>query len=170
MSLFSFGNMLKSNMRPARPRHRRRGNGALTPRFSPRLEQLEHRALLSTLSVLNAADSGAGSLRDAIAAAQSGDKIVFDPSLNGQSIVLTSGELTIDKSLTILGPGADQLTISGNSAGRVFDLTGSGLNVTIRGLTIADGLATQGGGIDNAASNLTLSNDVLSGNQALGAP
>jgi hypothetical protein len=57
--------------------------------FRPRLEGLEERTVLSTLTVLNAPDKGAGSLRDTITNAKSGDAIVFDPSLNGQSITLT---------------------------------------------------------------------------------
>ncbi len=152
------------------PRTVRRSSRRPSLRSRPRLEELECRALPSTFTVLNTADSGPGSLRDTIAAAQSGDTIVFDPSLNGQTITLTSGELAFNQSLNIRGPGADLLTVSGNNAGRVFDLTGSGADVTIAGLTIADGLATQGGGIENAASNLTLSGDVLANNQAVGLP
>ena len=137
--------------------------------FRPSLEDLECRNLPSTLTVLNNADRGAGSLRDTIAAAGSGDKIVFDPSLDGQTITLTSGELLIQQSLTIQGPGADQLTVSGSGTSRVFDLTGSGTSAAITGLTIADGVAVQGGAIENTASNLTLASDVLSGNAALGS-
>src|SRR5713226_8317650 len=82
--------------------------------FVPRLELLEDRTVLSTLTVTNPADSGDGSLRAAIAAAQSGDQIIFDTSLNGKTITLTSGELAIAQSLDIEGPGADKLAISGN--------------------------------------------------------
>src|SRR6516225_7876229 len=60
-------------------------------RVRPVLELLEDRTVLSTLTVLNALDSGAGSLRDAIKAARSGDTILFDSSLSGQTITLTSG-------------------------------------------------------------------------------
>src|SRR5262245_39643828 len=171
MTWFSFTNWLKRAKRQATgvPHTTGRNNRSQKLRFRPWLEDLECRNLPSTLTVLNNADSGTGSLRDAIAAANSGDTIVFDPSLDGQTITLTSGELAISQSLRIRGPGADQLTISGNNAGRVFDLTGSGANVTITGLTIADGLAAQGGGIENAASNLTLADDVLSNNQAIGS-
>jgi hypothetical protein len=56
---------------------------------------LEDRAVPSTLTVLNNADSGAGSLRDTLAAAQSGDTIVFDPSLMNETITLTSGPLAL---------------------------------------------------------------------------
>src|SRR5262245_15806818 len=103
-------------------------------RFVPRLEVLEDRTALSTLTVLNAADNGQGSLRDAIKDASSGDTIVFDSSLAGQTITLTSHQLSIKKSLHIEGPGAGLLAISGNDANRVFDIS-AGLTVTITGLT-----------------------------------
>src|SRR5260370_11556673 len=111
-------------------------------RTVPRLEALEDRTVPSTLIVTSPADSGPGSLRAEIAAAQSGDTIDCAPSLAGQTITLTSGELAIKTSLNIEGLGADQLTISGNNATRVFDISGSTTNVEIADLTIADGLAT----------------------------
>ena len=107
-------------------------------------------------------------------AAKSGDTIVFAPSLDGQTITLTSDQLAINKSLDIEGPGAGLLAISGNDANRVFDIS-EGLTVTIAGLTITHGLGTGrsgeqlgggGGGILNVSSTLTLGNDVLSDNQA----
>src|SRR5688500_7257691 len=72
--------------------------------FVPRLELLESRNLLSTMTVLNNFDAGAGSLRDALKHAHDGDTIVFDESLAGQTITLTSGDLDIKKSLDIQGP------------------------------------------------------------------
>jgi hypothetical protein len=172
MTWFSFTNWLKRAKWQATgvPHTTRRNNRSQKLRLQPRLEDLECRNLPSTLTVLNNADSGPGSLRDTITAAQNRDVIVFDPSLDGQTITLTSGELAFNQDLRIEGPGADQLTISGDNAGRVFDLTGSGADVTIAGLTIADGLATQGGGIENLASNLTLINDVVSNDHAVGLP
>src|SRR3954447_24114469 len=109
-----------------RPERRLRLPRAFAPvsrrhRFRPRLEGLEDRTVLSTLTVTNNHDGGAGSLRAAIKAANSGDTIVFAPSLDGQTITLTSGELAISKSLDIEGPGADKLAVSGNNAVRVFD-------------------------------------------------
>jgi hypothetical protein len=144
--------------------------------YRPRLEALEDRTLLSTLTVLNNLDSGTGSLRDAIATASTNDTIAFDPSLNGQTITLTSGELAISQNLDLEGPGASQLTISGNDASRVFDISRRTV-VTIAGLTITHGRAdasapiqpSSGGGILNYGT-LTLANDVLSANQALGDP
>src|SRR5262245_61414425 len=137
-------------------------------RFMPRLEGLEDRTALSTLTVLNAADNGQGSLRDAIKDASSGDTIVFASSLAGQTITLTSHQLSVKKTLHIEGPGASLLAISGNDANRVFDIS-AGLTVTITGLTITHGRAVGsqgGGGILNVGSALTLAGDVLSYNVA----
>src|SRR5262249_3787354 len=146
-------------------------------RIVPRLEALEDRTVPSTLTVTNNLDTGAlgdGSLRGEIAAAQSGDTINFASSLLGQTIRLTNGELAITRSLDIEGPGANQLTVSGGGASRVFDISG-GVTVTIAGMTVTDGLANgsspvlagTGGGILNFG-RLTLANDVLSSNQAIG--
>ena len=76
-------------------------------------EPLEERLALST--VVNVNDSGPGSLRDTIAAAVSGDTIVFDLP-TPDTIILTTAGLLIDKDLTITGPGADNLTIARSSA------------------------------------------------------
>src|SRR5579864_3395962 len=159
--------------------HRRKNsrNPACPNRFLPQLEVLEDRTLPSTLTVLNILDKGAGSLRDAITNAKSGDTIVFAPSLNGQTITLTSDQVAINKSLDIEGPGASLLTISGNDADRVFDISG-GLTVTINGLTITHGLgkgdiqgANSGGGgggaILNGGSTVNLANDVFAYNRSL---
>ena len=75
----------------------------------PRLEGLEDRSLLSPLTVSNLFDSGTGSLRAAIATAQSGDTITFAKGLHG-TITLTSGDLPISDSVTIDGPGANKLS------------------------------------------------------------
>ena len=69
----------------------------------------------ATITVTSTADSGPGSLRDAIAAASDGDTIQFAAALNGQSITLTSAELAIDKNITINGPGPDQLAVKKSS-------------------------------------------------------
>lgn len=78
--------------------------------------------MLSTITVTNADDSGAGSLRQAIIDAQDGDPINFDSSLQGADIKLTSGELDISHDITIEGLGEDQLSIDGQGMSREFDI------------------------------------------------
>ena len=73
----------------------------------------------ATLTATNTNDSGAGSLRQTIANAN--DDIVFDASLAGQTIVLNSGEILIDKNLTITGPNPGLITISGNNNSRIIN-------------------------------------------------
>jgi hypothetical protein len=94
-------------------RHRFHFGDLSSSRFRPRIGALEDRSLPSVLTVTSTADSGAGTLRAEIAAAQSGDTIVFAlprPS----TIQLTSGTLTIGSSIHISGPGVSALTINGN--------------------------------------------------------
>jgi hypothetical protein len=134
----------------------------------PQLLVLEDRTVLSVLTVLNNADSGDGSLRAAIAAAQSGDKIVFDPSLAYETITLSSGPLALSSNLTINGLGANQLTISGNQHSRLFTLSGSA-QVALANLTLTAGMSSKGGAIlIGGTAALTLDSDILSGNQAVG--
>ncbi len=130
------------------------------------LPSLVHAA---TLTVQNLADSGPGSLRQAIADAAPGDTINFAANVTG-TITLTTGELLVDKNLTIAGPGSSALTVSGNNASRIFNLTNASATVAISGLAIANGrfLVPQnsmsgGGGLRNAGT-LTLSNCVFAGN------
>src|SRR5262249_12203142 len=89
------------------------------------LEGLEGRVGLSTWTVTSAASAGAGSLRAEIGAAQFGDTIRFADSLKGQTIHLSGGELMIDKSLSIQGPGADVLDVDAGGRSRVFKITPS---------------------------------------------
>lgn len=123
----------------------------------------------TTIIVTSTNDSGPGSLRQAIADASSGDYIIFNLYYPA-TIILTSGQLVIDKDLTIDGPGINNLTISGNGNSRVFYIT-SGINVTIKELTIANGRASgtgqdrNGGGIYNLG-NLNLIRTTIANNQS----
>ncbi len=145
---------------------RRRAAGARL-----QVEALEDRCLPSTFTVLNLLDSGAGSLRAAVAAANTNpgpDTIDFATT---GTMALTSGELDITDGLTINGPGASALTVSGNSVSRVFGIAGAP-TVLIADLTVANGWTSDspGGGITMAGGTLTLDHVTVSGNYAVGAP
>jgi hypothetical protein len=132
--------------------------------FRPRLVGLEDRCLLTT--VTNLMDSGPGSLRQAIIDTPAGGTVDFQDGLSG-TITLTSAPLTINKILTIEGPGASVITVSGNHARQVFVIP-SPFTVAMSGLTIANGNAGNAGngsGISNGGA-LTITNCTLSGNSA----
>src|SRR6266513_2087909 len=111
-------------------------------------------SLATTIIVTSNADSGPGTLRDALAMANDGDVINF--AVTG-TILLTSGQLVVNDSLTIAGPGADQLTVDANRNSRVF-LINQFHTATISGLTITHGNVIEGvgGGILNDHSVLTV--------------
>src|SRR5258708_21560999 len=83
--------------------------------------------LAATLTVTNTNDSGAGSLRQATADAMPGDTINFAAT---GVITLTNGELLVTNDLTVLGPGATNLAVSGNNSSRVLEVS-STATVTI---------------------------------------
>jgi hypothetical protein len=149
-------------------RDARRRPGSRPPGLVPRVRLLEDRTLPSTFVVMNLLDSGPGSLRDAVQKANAhpgADTIVFQRGLTG-TITLTSGELAITDTLVIKAPGATTLAVSGDGMSRVFDVA-SGTPVAISGLTIENGVAVQGGGIDNFGT-LSLTDCTVFNNQAVG--
>lgn len=132
------------------------------------LSFLDGAAVAATLTVTSTADSGAGSLRQAIADAAAGDTVVFTlpaPS----TIALLTGPVVINKSLTISGPGVDLLSVKnlnpniGNNRVPVFSIAAGDFDVVISGLTVSRGMA---GGIVSAARTVTLSRLAVSGNSA----
>jgi hypothetical protein len=131
-----------------------------------------HSAFGATVTVTNSNDSGSGSLRQAIATAAGGsDTINFDMSTVTSPITLTS-ELALGKSVTIQGPGATLLTISGGNSVRVFNIADATF-VTISGLTITKGKvpssdpegANIGGGI-KSSGYINITECIVSGNTA----
>ena len=125
-------------------------------------------AQAAPFSVTNTADSGEGSLRQAISDANASageDTINFDPSLLGQTITLSSQQLTIaDSAGLIIDGGSANITVSGNNAVRVFEVR-SGAKLTLNNLTVANGRGASGGAISNRGT-VTVTNSTLSGNSA----
>lgn len=119
----------------------------------------------ATLTVTNTGDTGGGSLREAIVAAGPGDVIEFSAGASG-TISLNSPLPVLLEDITLQGPGAAVLTVSGSQAHRVFQIA-SGATVSISGLTIANGATSDsdpdGAGVRNQGT-LTLEDCVISGN------
>jgi fibronectin-binding autotransporter adhesin len=138
----------------------------------------------STYRVTSAADTlSSGTLRSALAWANTTpasilagpNTITFDPTLfnasTPQTITLSTALGTLDLTNTITpilidGPGAADLTISGNGTVEPFSIA-AGVTATLTGLTISGGYATSGGGVLNQGTQLTITNDVFSGNAAV---
>jgi len=137
---------------------------------------LEERVLLSgnpTYYTVNlTSDSGASSGTDATTGTPSGDLlwavtqanansnlagsvIEFDPTVFATSQIITlTSTLVLSGSAgpeVIQGPGANLLTIGGNSAVEVLQVD-SNVVASLSGLTLTAGSATNGGGINNAGS------------------
>ncbi len=136
-------------------------------KYASSIELLESRIAPAALVVNSLADAGAGTLRDTITGSHAGDVISFAPALMGKVITLTSGEILIDHSLTINGPGAGNLVISGNNNSRIFHIDNGGASnstVTLNGLSLVNGKSTSVGGAILSTENLIMTNSVLSDN------
>ena len=121
-------------------------------------------ALAASFTVTNTADSGAGSLRQAILDANvspGADTITFTVS---GTITLGSALPAITDDLTIDGTG-QSLTVDGASTYQVMSIN-SGKTVTLKALTIAHGSTNaSGGGVINNGT-LNVSNSTFSANSA----
>lgn len=112
-----------------------------------------------------------GTLRDAIHQVTIGacDKaITFDTTVFATAQTITLAQtLTLSHNITIQGPGAKLLTVSGNGTRMIFTVNG-GIAVSLSSLTIAGGQSeSDGGGIANNGT-LSVQNCAFSGNNAGG--
>jgi len=131
-------------------------------------------AVEATLTGLNpivttTADNGEGSLRQIVTSALPGSTITFDAPLSGQTITLTSGQITVAKNFTIDGSALpSSVLINGNANGRIFEFASGTTNV-LETLTLVNGAAAGGSGgaiFVNGSAKLTLDKSTLSGNTA----
>ena len=134
-----------------------------------RLEHLEERIVFDTYLVSNLSNSGTGSLRAAVEAANfrhGADSIQFKSNLSG-TIVLQS-ELSVTGDTEIIGNSNRKVTISGDDVTRVLRIA-PGTEVELKNLVITKGKATDadgGGGILNFG-NLEIERSIVTGNRAL---
>jgi hypothetical protein len=119
--------------------------------------------------VFTLGDAGYGSLRYALNYCTNNAQIVFAPSLAGQSILLTSGPVVLNQNVTIDASAlTNGLEISGSHNSQVLTV-GSGANVVLNSLKIANGYSASGfGGGMESFGNLTLNDCQLMGNQCGG--
>ncbi len=139
-------------------------------------------ALANTFTVINTADSGPGSLRDAVATAVAGDTIRFDSSMDMIPITLTSGEITLNRDLVIIGnlaASSGQMTpkgigaqgpppatiISGNNNSRIFNIS-SNINIELSGVLLTGGFISNSGGAIINAGTLDIMSSTILGNTA----
>ncbi len=100
-------------------------------------------------------DSGPGSLREALALIAEDGTITFDSGLAGGTLTLTSGQLSIDSSVTVDASAAAPITISAGATSRVVQVAANAV-VAMNDLVLRDGVgAPQGGGVLNFG-NLSL--------------
>jgi predicted outer membrane repeat protein len=155
----------------------RRPNSAprrvVSPRVRLLLRPLEERVVPTVYTVTNTNDSGTGSLRAAITAADADPAAPHTIDLGGitGTITLASPLPGLTNDMTISGPGAGSLTITGYAAGvRVFYQVTP--NLTVNGLTLTGRVSGAGAAITQAATgneNLTVTNTVITGCSAGGA-
>ncbi|OGO50040.1 MAG: hypothetical protein A2W37_03485 [Chloroflexi bacterium RBG_16_63_12] len=135
-----------------------------------------------SLRVTKTADTNDGvcdadcSLREAILAANvSADKSIitfnvngaFALSLSGADDTAALGDLDITQPLILLGNGASNTIISGNSIDRVFHILGATTNVVIQGVTLQNGNTSVGGGsLYNFSGVVVVNNSIVRNNQA----
>jgi uncharacterized repeat protein (TIGR01451 family) len=124
--------------------------------------------LIKNPIVVNTGDDGVGSLRYSVTYAAPGSTVTFAPAVTSggpATITLTTGQVVVGRNMTIAGPGADKLTVSGGDSVRVLSIS-PGTTASIAEMTIADGNAggSVGGGIYNDHATLSVVGCTLSSN------
>lgn len=107
--------------------------------------------------VYSTADSGDGTLRNALACAQPGDTIRFARNLQLDSILLTSSDLVIDKAIKILANKDYFIVVNGQQVDRVFTIQ-VGNQVVLEGLHLVQGTNDLNGSIIKNGGNATIRN------------
>jgi beta-glucanase (GH16 family) len=115
------------------------------------------------VTVTTLANAGEGSLRSALEEVAAGGTVVFDPTLAGGTINLTSGPLVPSYDVTVDASAAPDVTIDGGGVDRVL-VVNAGTDVTVKNLTMTNGYGFQlAGGVLNNGT-LTLDHVTVTGN------
>jgi hypothetical protein len=124
-------------------------------------------ASAATIPVTSNADTGAGSLRAAVTQANGtseADTITVPPMV----ITLTSGPLSVNQDVTIDGSGEGQTILQGNGTQRILTVSSSAADLALEGMTLRNGVATQGGAILSGGASLTTDHVTFSANRSGG--
>ena len=140
-------------------------NQAGSPTFSAAPQVKLSIAVGQSITVTTCANSGPGSLRQAVVDAGNGGSVTF--SVPCATIDDPTGMILINHDLTITGPGASALAISGDSVTGIFSIA-AGAKVTISDLTLENGMGLNGGAI-SSNGQLTTRNVRFSANVATSA-
>lgn len=114
---------------------------------------------MGEIYVTTTADSGAGSLRQAIVDARDGDVILFDPTVfphGTTTAILLSSFLNTTKNIEIDGGG--RVVLDGQGETQCLRLYG---DINASGLTIRNGATSNGGGMTCGAGAVSLSDCVV---------
>jgi hypothetical protein len=136
------------------------------------IESLEPRIAPATFVVTSLADSGAGSLREAITLANDApgaDVIVFKKGLTG-TIDVTSGEMLITGALQIKGPGAEKLALDMDEISRAFRANDGDIAKdspwSVTGLAFFNGASSENGGAISSIESLKIKGCIFGQNVA----
>src|SRR5262245_4514800 len=136
------------------------------------VSRLEYRTTPATFTVTTDSDFGAGSLRQAVLNANTAagaDLIDFSNYFNTPRTITLASQISITGPVTIDGPSAANVTISGNDAVRIFDTQSApvGTQISLLDLTLTSGHAPTneyGGGVRTGDETVSLTRCTLTAN------
>ena len=100
---------------------------------------------LPALEVTSSAASGPGTLSQAILDVCPDKSISFSSALTGTTIATSGMSFVIDKDMSIVGLGMQEITLSGNTENRIFDVSPD-ITLTLSNLKLANGFSLLNGG------------------------
>ena len=123
----------------------------------------------TTRLVTNTADSGPGSLRDAVASAVAGDIIRFsEASFTGggvQTITITTGYIIFAQDALVFkgfyNAAGDTVKVSGNNASGLLYCTAAN-NLLVDSMVLTNAIGGSGAAIHTETQNLTINNSIIS--------